>query len=163
MASSDFPQDVRDAVAMRSGGVCEVCGENPLAEVHHRRPRAMGGTRRASTNTAANALGVCRSCHHIIESHRTVARLLGWLVPQTTDPAGVPLMYRGRRVLLSENGSVRELEDTLILCNKCRRWARPPYRRGRCPDCMGVWVDGIKACCGDCDCYPCICPDVGDD
>jgi hypothetical protein len=50
----------------------------------------------------------------------------------------------------------------LVFCNTCRRWRPPPYRRGRCAACMGVWVGGLKCCCGDCDCYPCECPGVDD-
>lgn len=70
-------------------------------EVHHRRPRASGGSSAADTNTPANLVLVCVDCHRWAESHRERARADGWLVRQGSDPAAVPvLVYGGRAVLL---------------------------------------------------------------
>lgn len=101
-----FPPEVHAAIDERSGGWCEVCGANRVEEHHHRRPRAAGGTRRADTNTAANGLGLCRSCHRLIESHRTIAVMLGWLVPQHADPESMPVLYRGVFSRLNTDGTL---------------------------------------------------------
>lgn len=101
MRQTGFSAEVRDYITCRAGDVCEVCDSAPIAEIHHRRPRGNGGTRRADTNQAANGLGLCRDCHRLIESYRTVAKLLGWLVPQGASPADVPVMYRGEWKVLT--------------------------------------------------------------
>lgn len=103
-----FPPAVCDAIDNRAGHLCEVCGQDRIAERHHRRPRGQGGSKRADTNTAANGLGVCRSCHALIESYRNVARLLGWLVQQNHHPADQPVLWRGRWMRLDAAGNCWE-------------------------------------------------------
>ncbi|OIN80191.1 hypothetical protein [Mycobacterium malmoense] len=110
-----FTPDVVELVTMRSGCHCEVMATGCtllVEQMHHRRPRGMGGSRRPDTNTAANALAVCRRCHNRIESMRTWARGNGFVLPQHADPAAEPVWWRcgidGARaklwVLLSDNG-----------------------------------------------------------
>jgi len=108
--NTGFPPAVKAVVDARSGAVCEVCGEEWVTEYHHRRPRAMGGSRAPETNAASNALGVCWNCHKAIESHRRIAIRCGWLVPQRENPAVVAVIYRGRPVLLGEHGEITEVE-----------------------------------------------------
>lgn len=52
--------------------------------MHHRRPRGAGGTSLAWVGMAANALTLCGSgttgCHGWVESHRTEALELGYLI-----------------------------------------------------------------------------------
>ena len=87
--------DVRAEVVGRSEGRCELCN-GPLRpmSVHHRRPRGMGGTRRAWVNEAANLLVVCGTgttgCHGMIESRRADAYESGWLIRSGMDPTEVP-------------------------------------------------------------------------
>ena len=38
----------------------------------------------------------------------------------------------------------------------------PPYRRGRCAPCTGIKVGDLTVCCGDCDRFPCECPQADD-
>jgi hypothetical protein len=103
-----FPETVRELVLIRSGGNCEVMvGPSCLYavhQIHHRRPRGMGGSRRESTNKASNALGVCWPCHAHIESNRDRALRNGWLVSQGDEPAEQSVLWRGRPVLLDDNG-----------------------------------------------------------
>jgi len=40
----------------------------------------------------------------MIESHRAVALLMGWLVPQNSSPAVHSVVYRGERVFLTDGG-----------------------------------------------------------
>lgn len=112
MSRSTGPtQAIRDAVYEREGMTCSLCSgtEGPF-QIHHRRPRGMGGTRRLDANGMSNLVLVDEDCHSGIESHRTMAYLNGWLVPQQADPALVPFLYRGRWVLLTELGAVEPVE-----------------------------------------------------
>lgn len=96
---------VREAVAGRSGGRCELCGEL-ATQMHHRRPRAMGGSRLPETNSGTNLLHVCDSCHRFIESNRAEALAAGWLVPQGSDPARTAVLVGQRSwwTYLTEDG-----------------------------------------------------------
>lgn len=100
-----FSADVRAQLMKRSSGVCEVCGNARAEEMHHRRPRGMGGSKRTETNTASAGIHICSACHSMIERHRNIAMLCGWLVSQYEDePASVPVMYRGDLVRLDDDG-----------------------------------------------------------
>lgn len=93
-------QDVVEAVYERAAWSCERCGSAVFPvrgldhHIHHRRPRAMGGTDRPDTNLPSNLLLLCPPCHEDIESHRGVAQSQGWLVPQGDDPATVAVLLR---------------------------------------------------------------------
>lgn len=107
-----FSREVRALIQARSGGICEI-GDCPAQAVHmhHRRPRGLGGTSLLWVNKAANALHVCREHHEFIESHRVLAYVEGWLVRQNGDveAADVPVLRRGKSVLLSDDGSIRAI------------------------------------------------------
>lgn len=94
-----------DVIDSRSGGWCEACNTRQAVERHHRRPRGSGGSKRADTNTAANCLHLCGVCHRLIESHRALAYLLGWLLSQNQSPDQQRVMYRGDWALLTDDGS----------------------------------------------------------
>ncbi|MBC7723705.1 MAG: hypothetical protein H7146_03010, partial [Burkholderiaceae bacterium] len=105
--STGFPLSVRVTVMARSNGVCEVCNVRRGDQIHHRRPRGMGGTSRASSNTAANALHLCAECHGEIESFRDVGAEMGHIVGQNSDPAGCPVyLALWGWVLLDEDGGI---------------------------------------------------------
>jgi 5-methylcytosine-specific restriction protein A len=102
------------AVALaRSRSLCEHCGQ-PLDdawELHHRRPGGMGGTRRPGQQEPSNVLALI-SWHHNMDP-RSVHALGprhegGWLLStHVTDPASVPVLHHGRRlVLLNDEGGV---------------------------------------------------------
>lgn len=98
---------VKAIVAQRSHGQCEKCGKVAASQLHHRRPRGMGGTRRASTNEASALLALCEPCHRFIETAaRDLSRSNGWLVRQNSDPLIMPVLYRGRRAWLDDDGYV---------------------------------------------------------
>lgn len=121
----------RRAVAARSGWRCELCGTVlgwsdddgsttwcAPHSLHHRRPRGMGGTRRADTNSPANLLLLCGTgttgCHSRVEASRAAAHQLGWLLHQTEDPAQVPAYVvtgpqrEARPLLLTTDGRYEE-------------------------------------------------------
>lgn len=109
---------VKDELAGRAGGCCEVCGRHLTGDWsrHHRRPRANGGTRRPETNYLSNLLLICGTattpggCHLAIESNRTWAYDQGFLVRQHHDPATTPVLYRGSLVLLGDDGTINHQE-----------------------------------------------------
>lgn len=97
---------VRAIVLERAQNACEVCGQRG-EQIHHRRPRGNGGSRRPDTNRPPNLLVLCGHCHDEIEGNRTWARTLGRLLPQSADPATEPVTLWGRRWLLTDDGDYR--------------------------------------------------------
>ena len=97
MRNTGPDMDTVMAVLHRDGYRCirdgvPIQGERGLDWVlHHRRPRAMGGTRRADANSPANLVSLCAPCHGHIESHREEATARGFNVPQGVDPRYVPI------------------------------------------------------------------------
>lgn len=114
-----FSSEVREIVRQRAGWTCEVqvrCQSRAMGwELHHRRPRGMGGSRRPETNSPANSLGVCADCHRFIEHHRDTARANGWLVRQVDNPATIPVLRRQVWVLLDDHGG---FERAMCVCGE---------------------------------------------
>lgn len=107
-----FPKQAKDIIETRSGGVCEIDGCGAAEVIHHRRPRGAGGTSLGWVNRAANGLHVSDACHLRIESNRMTAYVNGWLVSMNGNEisADVHVLYRGRYVLLRDDGSVKPLD-----------------------------------------------------
>lgn len=103
-----FSPQVRRTIMDRSDQWCEVCGIEYGHQIHHRRPRGSGGSRRESTNQPANGLHVCNGCHGRIEHRRTEAYEYGWLVRQTEEPRDIPVLYRGTLVILDDLGGIED-------------------------------------------------------
>jgi 5-methylcytosine-specific restriction protein A len=97
-------------VQERSSGCCERCGNDWATQLHHRRPRGMGGTKREGSNTASALLHLCQRCHAYIESHRWQALTLGWLVLQDGDPVATPVRTRHGVVMLTDDGGIEATE-----------------------------------------------------
>lgn len=98
---------VREIVLARAdGGLCEICWWQRAEQIHHRRPRAAGGSKREDANRPPNLLAVCSVDHLAIESNRELAYRRGWLVRQGHNPADVPVMrYGGAWALLDDAGN----------------------------------------------------------
>ena len=116
MKRTGFPAAVSELVLARSEGACEImagCCTHTATDLHHRRPRGMGGSKADDTNTAANALAACRPCHLWVESRREWSVENGFLIGQYADPTTVPVWWRCNRnnagskimVYLREDGS----------------------------------------------------------
>lgn len=103
----------RELVYARARFACEVCGDDrgPF-EVHHRRPRGAGGTRRVDTNSPSNLLLLCLYDHGVTESYRALARADGRLVSQYHDPAETPVRLRGRWLYLTPDGRYAPAPNT---------------------------------------------------
>lgn len=111
--STGFPNHVRQLIRQRSNDMCERCGQKYGTEVHHRRPRGMGGTKQADTNVASNALHLCGLCHKIVEQSRDQAINNGWLVKQNHNPIDIPVLYRGAWMYLDDDGNMQPVEDVI--------------------------------------------------
>jgi len=101
-------EELREHILMRSGGVCECCGQQRYESLHHRTPRGMGGSIDPALNSPANITGVCghgtAKCHGRIEVSRIIAMNYGWLVPRGQDSAETPILYRGTWALITKIG-----------------------------------------------------------
>ncbi|WP_052372816.1 HNH endonuclease [Amycolatopsis taiwanensis] len=119
MKAQQIPRKVRDIVRERSGGVCEKCGIQPAAEIHHRCGRQMGGSREPWINQPSNLLHLCSGCHGEVTNTRGARAYIetcGWLVRRgQTLPADVPVVLWHGLVLLDDHGGFRtpELSDHL--------------------------------------------------
>lgn len=111
----------RRVVHVRANWCCEVCGRSLYLvdvgwhtphSIHHRRPRAMGGSTAVDTNLPSNLLLLCGTgttgCHGLIEADRATALSGGLLVPQGGSPASVvALLHRGP-TLLADDGTYQD-------------------------------------------------------
>lgn len=88
----EFPETVKAQARRRSGNRCEarssVC-TGRAERFHHRKLKGMGG--RSVDNSIENCLHVCDSCHTYMHAHSIMARLMGWIVHSTLEPADVPV------------------------------------------------------------------------
>lgn len=122
-----------EALYLRCEGLCEGCGEELRGErgpfidghqVHHRRARGAGGTRRPETNDVEALLMLNRDCHEWVESNRVWAYDHGFLVHQGDAPAaqplwlyGVPWGERGEqaparlKIVLTDDAGYRPIND----------------------------------------------------
>lgn len=92
---------VEGPVQTRSGGICEVDGEQHATQGHHRDPRGMGGSSRHPRYwDPNNLLAVCDTCHRLIETNRTWALDLGYLVHRSDDYTLKPVLLHGQRLVL---------------------------------------------------------------
>lgn len=107
MALTGFSPKVRELALERSGGICECCAAAPVQQLHHRRARGAGGSKRVDTNEVSNLFAICEPCHRHIESHRAEALVNGWLVRQGKNPAGTEILYRKTDwAFLTPDGSI---------------------------------------------------------
>ena len=99
--TSVSPHVVR-GVLDRDNYKCVYCGGSIAGaergmdwSLHHRRARGMGGSRDPVANSHPNLVVLCGSgvtgCHGWVESQRSAARDLGYLVSWPRDPATVPI------------------------------------------------------------------------
>ena len=104
---TDIPQASRDAVAARSGGVCEIQAPGvctgTATDWHHRQRR-----REHHDHSPANGLHACRRCHGVAHDRPELARSFGWIVSAWAKPENAPVMIRGVRwCLLDDDGHYR--------------------------------------------------------
>jgi 5-methylcytosine-specific restriction protein A len=98
----------RAAAYEREQGRCGRCGLGRADELQHRLARGMGGTSDPNAHNLSHVGWLCRACHHLVESvDRALGVAEGWVVFHgQSDPAVVPVCYRGRWAILGDDGSV---------------------------------------------------------
>lgn len=102
-----FTESTRQLVQERARGLCEVCGSSvDVPQLHHRKPRGMGGTKNPASRSAANALLVHFRCHEWIERNRTEAYKMGYLVHQTDESVSRPVLLPTGWFCLMDDGSL---------------------------------------------------------
>jgi 5-methylcytosine-specific restriction endonuclease McrA len=113
------PRGVRATVLSRDKGRCARCNvwaANTPSDVHHRKPRGMGGTRDVRSKDHRNLVLLCRSCHGDVESHRALAYDTGWLIRSYNDLDRPLYSKDGRRIELTLDPPYRvDVTDTMSL------------------------------------------------
>lgn len=100
---------LRDAVYLRAGGSCELCGEALAGpwHWHHRKLLSQGGL-----DVVENGLALHSLCHHRVHGHVSWSTDAGFLVPTHASPARQRLHLHGERwVLLTTSGGYKHLGD----------------------------------------------------
>jgi hypothetical protein len=86
--------------------------EQRAEQIHHRQPRARGGSASGIRSFGlANLVSLCSEHHAVIESDRALAYTYGWLVHREHDPESVPFLGTHGWVYLLADGSFRRAEN----------------------------------------------------
>lgn len=120
-----IPSPVRAALRERAGDCCEICGVR-ANNAHHRRNKSQGGR-----DTLANLMLLCGSgttgCHGNVTMNPKWAAESGYTIRGTVDePETVPVLIRGERCILEDDGSVVVIPPVTAVCPDCPVWARNP-------------------------------------
>lgn len=111
-----FTKKTAQLIEDRANGLCEFCQESATEQmqIHHRRPRGMGGSKDPTTASPANGVWVHYQCHRAIEENREHALNTGYLVYQHKDPREVPLIMPQVSVygvMLDDEGEYAPLQE----------------------------------------------------
>lgn len=96
---------VRQAVLGRDLWACSKCAVGQDLQIHHRKPRGMGGTRNPAINSPANLIVLCAGCHAWVERNRRYAFAVGLIVAQADDPADIPVKTWRGLLALADDGT----------------------------------------------------------
>ena len=108
------PKATKDKMTVRSGGVCERCGQLRATDPHHRNGRRAGGTTNPDINNLSNLLHLCRQCHTWVTQNPLAAVGHGWSVLSWQHPADVPVLLHYGLHKLTDDGGV------IALPGRCR-------------------------------------------
>lgn len=113
--ADQIPKANRQIVQGRAFGRCERCHKIELnGDLHHRRVRGIGGSRRTDRHDPSGLLYLCRTCHDWTHNHPFDARDLGLIVSRnsTSRYCDIPVVdLYGRARLLDDEGSWTEVSD----------------------------------------------------
>lgn len=102
-----FTEKTRRLVEDRAKGICEMCGAPVgMGQIHHRKPRGMGGTKNVASRSPSNALFVHFRCHEWIERNRTEAYHMGYLVHQAEESSEKPVLLSTGWFVLTDDGTL---------------------------------------------------------
>lgn len=105
-----IPAKNRRQVEQRSGGVCESCGDNPAADIHHRQYRSRGGSHDVHNLIHLCGWGNHTGCHG--RAHSAGERE-GLSIGRGYRSELQPVLYRGVWVLLDDDGTVTRLNESV--------------------------------------------------
>ena len=114
MKSTGPDAATRELVMSRDNGRCLRCAVRAGEQIHHRKPRGMGGTKDPKINAPENLVWICLSCHEHIERNRATSYASGWLVARNANPAEQYLITPNHvmLMLLTDGGmEANELPD----------------------------------------------------
>ena len=111
-----FTKKTAQVIEQRANGYCEFCMYPATEEmqIHHRRPRGMGGSKDPVTASPANGVWVHYQCHRAIEENREHSLATGYLVHQHRDPRDIPVMMpqvTAFGTLLDDEGEYEPLQE----------------------------------------------------
>lgn len=108
-----IPTRVRIVLALRSGGRCEIASPGctgVATDASHRIKVGMGGrkgTAAKAHHVLSNLLAACRTCHgQRLHADPAVAYAMGWMLRENEAPTVEPVLYRGLRRWLTDDGLV---------------------------------------------------------
>lgn len=105
MARGEFTEKTRNLIRKRADHRCEICGMRmAYGPIHHRQPRGMGGTRSLEKALCSNGVYIHNTCHLTVESDRSRAILMGWLVPMGYQPESKEIKLWDGWFLLTADG-----------------------------------------------------------
>lgn len=113
-----IPPKVRAALAVRSGGICEITAPGctgRATDASHRISVKMGGRRGAAAvkhHVLSGLLHACRGCHRSLHDAPASAFWRGWMLREREIPSEVPALYRGVWSLLDDQGGVTKTNKT---------------------------------------------------
>lgn len=91
----------------RDQSTCQKCRRRkPDLDVHHRKPKQMGGADALTTYGLANLVSLCRNCHSWVHAHPADAMELGLMLSQSADPEKEYVFVGGQRLVLTNLGLV---------------------------------------------------------
>jgi hypothetical protein len=111
------PEDVTVALAVRSGGWCELQLNGCLGRATdpcHRIGRGGGrkkGAAKQESDRLSNVLHGCRLCHGWTHARPTESCELGLMLHRGQNPAMEPVLYRNEIKYLDDFGGVHDFED----------------------------------------------------
>lgn len=132
---SGFSKAVVAQIVYRDGSTCAHCGSSVNGErgrdwaVHHRLPRAMGGSKKSHVNASGNGVLLHTRCHEWLESNRSFARARGVIVAHGQWlPVEIPVKH-------AVHGWCRLDDEGLA-------WVMSPVEAARRMRALGVTTEG---------------------
>lgn len=104
-----IPAKNRRLIELRSGGVCESCGDRPASDVHHRQYLSRGGSHDVHNLVHLCGFGNASGCHGRAHTN-------GWQeglsIGRGYRSELIPLLYRGVWVIPDDDGGLQRVSES---------------------------------------------------
>lgn len=104
-----IPAKNRRTIELRSGGVCESCGDRPASDIHHRQYLSRGGVHDVHNLVHLCGFGGTSGCHG--RAHKTGERE-GLAIRSHERSEMKPVLYRGVWVLPDDDGGLQRVGES---------------------------------------------------